>query len=146
MRILGYFHKDLSPCVDVLVLAPGLGPARKISFLIDTGTPKTILSERDAHKLGVDFAHLEKTSSSMMGIGGFAATYHLKKVTLTFLSEEGKHTELLPEMLLVREPELSEEEKNQIPSILGRDLLSKFALLLNPKKELVLITDQDPIQ
>jgi hypothetical protein len=122
-----------------------MSSARKVSFLIDTGTPKTILSERDAHKLGVDFDNLERTSSSMLGIGGFAETYHLRKVTLIFFSENGKHEESLPELLLVREPELSEEIKNQIPSILGRDLLSKFTLHLNPQRDLVLITDQDSI-
>ena len=143
MRIQGYFHKDQSPCVDVIVKAQELGPARKVSFLIDTGTPKTILSERDAQKLGVDFNNLEKTSASMLGIGGFAETYHLNRVTLVFLSEDGKHEENLSEMLLVREPELTEEIKNQIPSILGRDLLSKFTLLLNPLKDLILITDEN---
>jgi len=132
--------------VDILVRAKETGQARKVSFLIDTGTPKTILSERDAQKLGVNFNRLEKTSSAMLGIGGFAETYHLKEVTLVFLSEKGKHEEYLREMLLVREPELSEEIKNQIPSILGRDLLSKFTLLLNPHKDLVLITDQDPLK
>jgi len=131
--------------VDILVRVPKMASARKVSFLIDTGTPKTILSERDAHKLGVDFELLEKTSASMLGIGGFAETYHLKKVSLTFFSEDGRHEENLSELLLVREPDLSEEIKNQIPSILGRDLLSKFTLHLNPRKDLVLITDQDPI-
>ena len=120
-----------------------MGQARKISFLIDTGTPKTILSERDAHKLGVDFEHLEKTSASMLGIGGFAETFHLNEVTLIFLSEEGKYEEHLSELLLVREPDLTEEIKNQIPSILGRDLLSKFTLLINLQRDLVIITDQD---
>ena len=131
--------------MDILVRAKDIGTARKISFLIDTGTPKTILSERDAHKLGVNFNRLEKTPSAMLGIGGFAETYHLNDVTLVFLSEEGRFEVHLRELLLVREPELTEEIKNQIPSILGRDLLSKYTLLLDPHKNLVLITDQYPI-
>lgn len=142
MKIEGYLHRDKSPYLDVLVNLPQGNMKRKISFLIDTGSPRTILSERDALKLGLDFGNLERLDEELLGLGGFSETFRLDDVTLLFASENGGHSELLAEVIVHREEELPEEIKKQIPSLLGRDLIGRFVLVLDELQDMVYMTDE----
>lgn len=144
MKIRGYLHRDKSPYVDVLIGLETGGTKRKVSFLIDTGTPRTIISERDALKLGLTFGSLEKLEEELLGLGGFSETFRLPHVTMLFASEDGGHTERLGEIIVHREKELPEEIKKQIPSLLGRDLIGRFVLVLDEGQDMVFMTDEHP--
>ena len=144
MRIEGYLHRDKSPYLDVLVSLPRGKVKRKISFLIDTGTPRTILSERDALKLGLSFRRLKRLDEELLGLGGFSETFKLEDVTLLFASGRGGHSERLPQVIVHRESSLPEEIKKQIPSLLGRDLIGRFVLVLDEGQDMVYMTDEHP--
>jgi hypothetical protein len=144
MKIEGYLHRDKSPYLDVLVSLQKSEVKRKISFLIDTGSPRTIVSERDALKLGLKFRRLERLDEELLGLGGFSETFRLEDVTLLFASGKGGHSELLPEVIVHRESSLPEEIKKQIPSLLGRDMIGRFVLVLDEGQDMVYMTDEHP--
>jgi hypothetical protein len=144
MKIEGYLHRDKSPYLDVLVTLADPDLKRKISFLIDTGSPRTILSERDALKLGLDFQQLDRLDEELLGLGGFSETFSLSDVTLLFASGRGGHSERLTQVIVHRESELPEEIKKQIPSLLGRDMIGRFVLVLDEGQDMVYMTDEHP--
>jgi len=144
VRITGYLHRDKSPYMDVLVTLENDGIKRKVSFLIDTGTPKTIISERDALKLGLSFARLERLDEELLSLGGFSETFRLRDVVFHFASGNGGHVENLDEVLVNRERGLPDEIKKQIPSLMGRDMIGKFVLVLDEGQSMVFMTDEHP--
>lgn len=60
-----------------------------VEFLVDTGASRTTICDKDAIRLGIDFARLEKLSEGMLGIGGMVNTYVLNDVELVFRREDG---------------------------------------------------------
>lgn len=144
MRIRGYLHRDKSPYMDALISLENEGIKRKVSFLIDTGTPKTIISERDALKLGLNLERLEKLEEELLSLGGFSETFRLRDVVFQFASGDGGHIENLDEVLVNREKGLPDEIKKQIPSLMGRDIIGKFVLVLDEGQSMVFMTDEHP--
>jgi hypothetical protein len=116
-----------------LLEIPDLNIKRKVSFLIDTGSPITILSERDARKLKIDYNKLKPENGSIMGLGGFAETYILKNVTLHFFTRTRIIDITLKKLLAYKNVSDDEDIINQIPSLLGRDALKEFTLIYDEK-------------
>jgi hypothetical protein len=113
-----------------------------IEFLVDTGATKTTISDRDATRLGIDYNVLEKLAGGMLGIGGTVDTYILKDAKLLFRSEDKKtHTENLEHICILKHSTLNERIL-RIPSILGRDILNKHALIYDKRREKAYITDE----
>ncbi|TET17331.1 MAG: hypothetical protein E3J78_07685 [Candidatus Cloacimonadota bacterium] len=134
MTVEGYIHQDGTPFIDVLLEIPNFRIRRKVSFLIDTGSPVTILSERDARKLKLNFKKMKIADDAIMGLGGFAETYVLQDVRLHFISN-GHMIDLSLHNLFVSKAVTQDEDIiNQIPSLLGRDVLRNFMLLFDEKK------------
>ncbi len=121
----------MSPFVDVMLEIPEHRIKRKVSFLIDTGSPKTILSERDTNKLKIDYKKLNAASGNIMGLGGITETYVLNKVFLHFFTTSEVLDFPLDELLVYRNIIEDKDIINQIPSLLGRDVLNKFTLNFN---------------
>jgi hypothetical protein len=140
--IKGYFHKDKSPFVDVLLEIPNLNLRRKIPFLVDTGSPATILSERDVRKLHLNYDKLEPANGNVIGLGGFAKTYILKNVKLHFFTKTESASILLDELFVYRNIDKDRDIINQIPSIMGRDVLKEFTLIYNEKKNNISLKKQ----
>lgn len=91
-----------------------------VDFLIDTGAGQTILSERDARRLGLtyqDFPH----GIPATGVGGVANTYRInKKVTFYFETVDGGIYDVVRKGIeVLEEPTV---EKN-LPSLLGLEFL-----------------------
>lgn len=113
-----------------------------IEFLVDTGATNTTISDRDATRLGIDYNALEKLAGGMLGIGGTVDTYLLKEPKLLFHREDKKtHTENLEHICILRHSALNERIL-RIPSILGRDILNKHALVYDKRQEKAYITDE----
>jgi len=142
LRIKGYFNADGSPFVDVIVYRRRAGLARRISFLIDTGTPRTVISERDADKLEVGPTEMERMDAHMLGIGGFTQIFKLTDLTFSFITECGEHQREVGEVLVNKHDHIPEKYKNQIPSLLGRDVMGQYALVLDGRKDIVLLSDE----
>jgi hypothetical protein len=141
MKIRGYLHRDKSPYLDVLV-GVGRRMKRKVSFLIDTGTPKTIISERDALKLGLNLSRLKKLEEELLSLGGLSETFRLRSVGFYFATDNGGHSERLDDILVNVEKSLPDEIKKQIPSLLGRDVIGRFVLVLDQDRSTVFMTDE----
>lgn len=78
----------------------------------------------------------------MLGIGGLVNAYLLKDVRLTFRREDGKsHMESFDRICVLRHAVL-DERLMRIPSILGRDILNKYALVYEKRHEVAYITDE----
>ncbi len=143
MRILGIWEKYDAPYVIATLVSNQFKIEHEVKFLIDTGASKTIVSDKDAALMRVDYRKLDKTEATL-GIGGLVDTYLLPEVKLFFKSEEGIHEEYLSEIFVIRHrirnPRIAERVK-YIPSLLGRDFLNRYTLYLDKRKNQVLITD-----
>jgi hypothetical protein len=104
-----------------------------VSFVIDTGSPYTFLSERDAEKLKIPIRELE-TDKRLIGLGGkpFELMF-FRQGKFNFRTEEGIiHSISWP----IRLRNYAEQQKyrEELPSILGTDFIkdNKFVLYYNP--------------
>jgi len=114
-----------------------------IEFLVDTGASRTTICDKDIIRLGIDFSKLEKLSEGMLGIGGLVDTYVLDDVKLTFRREDGEsHVESFDRIYVLKHT-VRDERIMRIPSILGRDMLNKHALIYDKKQEKAYITDEN---
>ena len=92
MRIPFRFKEGALEAAYVFAIldSPSLHLYASIEFLLDTGAVKTIVSDRDANKLGVDYTMFEKLDCGMLGIGGTADAYVLKDSKLIFNTADNK--------------------------------------------------------
>lgn len=141
MEIRGFFRKeDNAPYVIATLLSIELDIHSPVRFLIDTGASRTIISDMDAIKLGIDYSLLPRFKLGTAGIGGVVDTYFIQNAKLIFRTQKGAHTEKMDEIFVLKHKKRDERIK-RIPSLLGRDILNKYQLLLNRKNNKVIITD-----
>jgi hypothetical protein len=112
-----------------------------IRFYVDTGASRTTIADRDAIRLGLEFTQLQE-SAPALGIGcKRVKTYLLRDVTLVFrISQSSFHVERLPAITVLKHDPQSEEERrnvDQIPSLLGIDVLEKYSIRFT-KKHIIL--------
>jgi predicted aspartyl protease len=98
-----------------------------VELLVDTGADRTILSPVDARRLGIALANLPRGLPST-GIGGQVTTRSIEAI-LTINAFSTPLTLPIPEMT------------RPIPSLLGRDILSRFALYLEERTNRVLLLE-----
>jgi hypothetical protein len=120
-----------------------LGVRDTVEFLVDIGASRTTICDKDVIRLGIDFSKLEKLSEGMLGIGGSVDTYVLRNVKLTFRRENGEsHAENFDRIYVLKHA-ARDERMMRIPSILGRDMLNKHALVYDKRHERAYITDEN---
>lgn len=134
--IRGYFATTGTrrrPFVHAVCAFPALRRPFEVPLLVDTGADRTVISPLDAHRLsralGMQLTTLAKGPPST-GIGGRMDTYIIDAV-LTL----GTFT--TPLRLTILDPTSS----LPIPSLLGRDILSRFALFVEERTDRVLLLD-----
>jgi len=147
VKIRGYWGELDAPVILAELVCEKLGIKSLIEFLVDTGSSKTIIMGNDFIRLGLRYSQLQKSEKKSVGIGGAVETYFLPDVKLVFATEDGStHTEI-PKRVFILKHELKSEENEEmikkIPSLLGRDILDKYTLVVSKKKKLVLITDKE---
>jgi hypothetical protein len=107
-----------------------------VPLLIDTGADRTILAPNDASQLvaqlGVRLADLPEGPPST-GVGGRMATRRIEAMLILggFITAQLALTILEP----------PRGESLPIPSLLGRDILSSFALFLEERTERVFLLE-----
>lgn len=102
---------------------PSLGSRRlAVRLLIDRGADRTVLSPDDADRLGDTLATLP-AGATMRGVGGRTET----RVVTAILTIGSFSTSLALTVVAPQPQPLA------MPSILGRDVLSRFALFLEER-------------
>lgn len=144
MRIPCFFKPGIFEAAYVVAVleSDALGMCETIELLVDTGASRTTICDKDAIRLGIDFGKLEKLGEGMLGIGGSVDTYVLKDVKLVFRREDEKGYVENFERIYVLKHAVLDERIMRIPSILGRDILNKYALIYDKKHEKAYITDE----
>ena len=137
----GYFEGgDRRPYVDVRVLLPRLGVAAEFPILVDTGADTTTIHWSDRRQLHTragdllapDAVFPEEAQAS--GIASMPIRYGREDAVLVFRTEQGTLMASEARLHIEMAPSLGE-----VPSLLGRDLLSELRLDFNmPADDLVL--------
>lgn len=146
MRISGHWGKFDAPYVTGILISEDFGIRQPVMFLLDTGASRTTILDNDAARLNVNYKKLRKSQQATVGIGGAVDTYVIPDARLMFMTEKG-YFETEPDLIFVlkhaiRDAVTGERIKN-IPSILGRDILNKYKLILDRNNNTVLITDEE---
>ena len=102
-----------------------------VAFIVDTGADRTVLSQWDARRLGLNVSDLEEGDVAR-GVGGevplrvveATLTADNYPVRLTLNVAAGDHT---------------------IPSLLGRDFMAGFALFFEEDTRTVVLLDKDEV-
>jgi hypothetical protein len=141
VEIRGFFRKeDNAAYVIATFLSKELNIHSPVRFLIDTGASRTIISDMDAIKLGIDHSLLQRFKAGTAGIGGVVDTYFIQNVKLIFKTQEGAHVEKMEEIFVLKH-KIRDERIKRIPSLLRRDILNRYQLLLDRRSNKVIITD-----
>lgn len=108
-----------------------------LEALIDTGSPHTVLSTKDALKLKLPIKKWR--GGEPISLAGFRFFNHpISNVTITFRKEDNNSLQItVPKMGVLIPTKINRkvlEEVKHIPSIIGNDFLEeqKFALYYNP--------------
>jgi hypothetical protein len=115
-----------------------------VQFLIDTVAYRAGVGTAEIYALGVSIHELRKSVGTAVGFGGRTQFYFLQNVELTFASDRGPHTEVLAKMLTTFGPSTGPHRKRpHVRSVLGRDVLDRYALILDRRAGIVVLTDED---
>jgi hypothetical protein len=122
-----------APYLEGHVSFPRFGARGLVSFLIDTGADGTVMMPADTKKLGVNFGSLRNPTTSE-GIGGAANGFN-EQAVLSFSDNHYVYAYLIT-------IEISSPTKNnhRFPSLLGRDLLDQWRLVLDPSRKIINLT------
>ncbi len=69
-------------------------------------------------------------------------TYIIRNIELVFITEDRKHYKERLDMIYVLKHKTLNDKILRLPSILGRDVLNKYKLVLHGQKGIVIITDE----
>ena len=131
--IRGYFSTigtTRRPFVFAFLQFPALGPEYfDVELLVDTGADRTLLAPMDARRMGIDPLAFPSDIPST-GISKEPLPTRRVEAELTL------HSFSTPLTLYIPETELF------IPSILGRNIISQFALYLEERTDTVLLLDE----
>lgn len=143
-RASGYFHGPRRrPYIRATVLLPGLRVTGEVPFLVDTGADTTtihwvdrrLLTTQDGQPLSPDTVVIERARA--LGIASTVVEYGREDAFLVFATEDG--TSRISRVRVNVELAPSGAE---VPSLLGRDVLSEARLDFNmPADDLVLDWD-----
>ncbi len=144
MRIKGFIKggKFGPAYVIATIIIKDLDIKSPIELLLDTGATRTTILDRDAIRLGIDYSKLEKHREGTLGIGGVVETYIIRNIELVFITEDRKHYKERLDMIYVLKHKTLNDKILRLPSILGRDVLNKYKLVLHGQKGIVIITDE----
>lgn len=151
--IKGFYKEELGfarPYVLAKIIFPKFDISEHLEFLVDSGADSTMISERDAMRIGLDYTKLEKSKKDVGGIGGKAETY-VAEVIIKIQRDFVERVKVLVIKHLIPEDMKEEERKElvnlyrRIPSILGRDIIDNFGLFMHKRTHRILLLRDDEI-
>ena len=99
------------------------------AFVIDTGADLTILAKSAAELIGLDLPNIG-VPGEIGGVGGNEPTW-MVQATLSALDN--------PTTMTIHVP----QDDDQIPSLLGRDFMSAFTLIIRERDGVALLLDDE---
>jgi carboxylesterase type B len=139
MHFSGFFQSELGDAPYIMAhLRVGESTYREnIPFMIDTGHSHTSLSLKDLHEAGLNMKNLTKENSDAYTATDVVDLYSLKNAELVFVSAKGDQIEINFDRIFVTK---SKNPKNEhvsynAPSLLGRNAIYMFSLLVDKKKQ-----------
>ncbi|MDE2838368.1 MAG: aspartyl protease family protein [Chloroflexota bacterium] len=137
MAIEGHYRDDNPPAPYVYgeVYLPDLHLHTGVAFLVDTGAHATSLMPDDAAEMGLDIRNLGGRYQRVEGVGG-EARYKTTRAVLRFQDHDafGHFQEFEIDIHLTRG-----HAWQQLPSLLGRDILNECECILDGVRERVAI-------
>ena len=134
MRVVGEWleagDSDVRPTVRAQVIG-GAGQVSSEQFLIDSGADRTVFSADLRRRLEVPFAH-PADGLLLMGIGGGSA-FVLVSAVLQLTRDDGRPINIRAEFAAFTDPSSTDV------SILGRDVLDNFDVILSRRRDEVLL-------
>ncbi len=122
----------------------------RIEAVIDTGSPKTILSAGDAIRLNIPFTNFE-SAAPLTGLGkGKTPVLLINKFTFSLRDSEGKPNNFVMPVLVADVPRLRKEGQEKlnnatrIPTLIGMDFLAlnEFDLFISLNKNVAYLETQ----
>ncbi len=133
-RMLGLSGRR-RPYVSGEIAIPFLSVEGNVDLLVDTGADTTLLAPNDAQALGIDVSRLQQGTRTR-GVGGDTPTASVQAMPILDNS-----TFSLTLRILAPRDRSQQQALSSIPSLLGRDILSQFALFFEERTNKVLLLD-----
>jgi len=130
MPIEGRFDSAGRPFITGELLLPDQGVRASLSFLVDTGTDRTLLLPAATARLAIDFARLAIAPHRMGGIGG-SVRYAHAAARLVFYGSRMYAYRLT---IAVAEPG---PQPSPVEALLGRDILDRWYLRYESRSRLL---------
>ena len=139
--ISGYFQLDddgvTRPYIDLAVEFHEPIDARLVvTFIVDTGADRTLLSSHIAERLRADFDFDIRSLEEDNPIGGIGGQVNTRKARVTLYSGNQWITSNMSITVIDAVP-----GPETMPSLLGRDIVDDFALFIERRTQRVLLLD-----
>ena len=116
------------PVLAGRLLIPRPGISQPVFFVLDTGAASTALAPADGKRLNLDYSQFCFTKRSR-GVGGSTASAQ-EPAYVMFYSEQAGLTIYRIDLTILKPDE--DGELDSIPSLLGRDILSRGRSVYSP--------------
>ena len=133
MKIIGGIGSSGLGFVSAVLVTPLLKINAPIRFYVDTGACRTVISDSDAQRLGIDIKKLKKYPNSVQGVGGTVESYNLPESMLVFRFSDCMHIEYLDNAMVLGSPKRS-LDKFVTPNLLGIDILKNYSVHFTNQK------------
>ena len=142
--ISGYFEADrhgvVRPCIDMDVqFHEPLNTILNITFVIDTGADRTLLSPSVAQDLHDNFDFDIRSLMCGYPLGGIGGLVDTRSIDATLYL--GRHWITTPIPIIDTLP-----GPNTMPSLLGRDIIDDFALFMERRTDRALLLDDAEVE
>lgn len=131
MKIIGRRGQGNLGYVRPVLMCPQLGINSPIRMVVDTGASRTVISERDALRLNIDYSTLTPEPDAL-GVGGLVKCYSAGQAALTFkVSRNSWHTERLDSLHFLKcesDDPIERLASLRLSSLLGIDILDRYSV------------------
>ena len=135
MVVTGFFDRLGRPTVEGRVSLTSLNRDGVVQFIVDTGADQTLIAYEDAVDLGVDFEQYNQSSVvASVGVGGSLRVYPEGGRLIVRDAGDNYHPFDITLGLAERNPD------GWIPSLLGRDILRWFRVVVSQPENVVTLT------
>jgi hypothetical protein len=131
-----YVGSQMRPMIEGRISIPSIGAGGFVQFLIDTGADCTTLTPNSARMIRVNYNKLTVEDHSM-GYSGTSSDFICPAI-ISFSEIDVVEYEYDIELRITK-PDPGMPELLVLPPLLGRDILNRWRLMLDPKAKKIAI-------